>query len=149
MSRIGIVGLIVGLLVLAATACSGEDVTLDLEGPASVASDEDGYYVAELWGGTPVLGFVYWIPYVDLDGDNWPDTNERLDEDGVLYYSEVDRLGNADFGFWVNPEEFFGDRDLDVPDEMEVGIRAYLYWSDPVESQVTRRAKVKTKITAP
>ena len=92
------------------------------------------------------LGFVYWYPYVDLDGDNWPDANERLND--TILYSEVDRLGNADLVFWVNPEEFFGERDLDVPDEMKVGIRAELYWSDPVEPRVTLRDSVETTITS-
>ena len=145
--KFGFVGLIVGLLILAATACDAEDVTLDLYGPETMSSDQVALYIAELWGATPVLGFVYWIPFVDLDDDNWPDTNERL-YDGVRY-SEVDRLGNADFSFWVDPETFFGERDLDIPDEMTVGIRAELYWSDPIEPRVTRRDEVETTITTP
>ena len=146
MRRIGIVGLLVGLL-LAAIACSAEDVTLELEGDETIPADETAYYLAELWGGTPVLGFVYWYPYVDLDGDNWPDTNERLYDYTV--YSDVDRLGNADLLFRIDPQEYFGERGLDVPDEMKVGIRAELYWSDPVEPRVTRRDEVVTTITAP
>ena len=97
-------------------------------------------------GGTPVLGYVYWYPYVDLDGDNWPDTNERLYDNAR--YTEVDRLGNADILFGINPQEYFEERDLDVPDEMKVGIRAELYWSDPIEPRVTRRDEVITTITS-
>ena len=102
-------------------------------------------YVAELWGATPLLGFVYWYPYIDLDNDNWPDANERLYD---TYHSSVDRLGSALDVFWVNPEEFYGERDLEVPDEMEVSIRAELYWSDPVETRVVRRDSVETTITS-
>ena len=141
--RIAIAALVV---LLATVACSAEDVTLTLEGSDTIPSDELAVYTADLWGATPVLGFVYWYPYVDLDGDDWPDTNERL-YDGVLY-SEVGRLGNADITFWVHPETYFGDRDLDVPDEMKVGIRAELYWSDPVEPRVTKRDSVETTITS-
>ena len=147
MRKIGIVGSIVGLLILAATACSEEDVTLDLYGPKTVPTDQVAAYLAELWGGTPILGFVYWYPYVDLDGDNWPDTNERLYD--AAMYSDVDRLGNADFTFVVDPEKYFAERDLEVPDEMTVGIRAELYWSDPVKPRVTKRDEVETTITAP
>ena len=140
-----VVGSVV-VALLAATACSVEDVTLDLDGDDTIPADETAYYLAELWGGTPHLGFVYWFPYVDLDGDNWPDTNERLYDYTV--YSEVDRLGNADLIFSINPEEFFGERDLDVPDEMKVGIRAELYWSDPIEPRVTKRDSMETTITS-
>ena len=143
--KIGLVGFVVGSL-LVMTACEAEDVTLDLEGDETIPANERAYYDAELWGGTPHLAFVYWYPYVDLDGDNWPDTNERLSD--VILYSEVDRLGNADLTFWVTPEEFFGERNLDVPDEMTVGIRAELYWSDPNLSRVTRRDSVETTITS-
>ena len=146
MRKIGIVVLVVGLL-FALTACSAEDVTLKLEGDETIPADETAWYLAELWGGAPVLGFVYWYPYVDLDGDNWPDTNERLYDYTV--YSDVDRLGNADLLFSIDPQEYFGERDLDVPDEMKLGIRAELYWSDPVEPRVTRRDEVETTITAP
>ena len=140
-----VIGSVVAVL-LATTACSAEDVTLDLNGDETVPADETAYYIADLWGGTPVLGFVYWYPYVDLDGDNWPDTNERL-YDGARY-TEVDRLGNADILFGINPQEYFEERDLDVPDEMKVGIRAELYWSDPIEPRVTRRDEVITTITS-
>ena len=54
--RFGFVSLAVGLLILAATACDAEDVTLDLYGPETMASDQLAVYTAELWGGTPVLG---------------------------------------------------------------------------------------------
>ena len=97
--KYGLVGLVVGLL-LVATACSAEDVTLELIGPDTTPSNEDAVYIAELWGATPLLGFVYWYPYIDLDNDNWPDANERLYD--FVYYSEVDRLGNADDIFSVN-----------------------------------------------
>ena len=90
MIRIAIVAL---LVLLAATACSAEDVTLTMAGPETTPSDEAAMYSADIWGATPVLGFVYWYPYVDLDGDGWPDSNERL-YDKVLY-SEVDRLGRV------------------------------------------------------
>ena len=140
-----VIGSVVAVL-LATTACSAEDVTLDLNGDETVPADETAYYIADLWGGTPVLGFVYWYPYVDLDGDNWPDTNERL-YDGARY-TEVDRLGNADILFGINPQEYFEERDLDVPDEMKVGIRAELYWSDPIEPRVTRTDEVITTITS-
>ncbi len=142
--RIAIVALVV---LLASVACSAEDVTLELDGDETVPADDRAYYLADLWGGTPVLGYVYWYPYVDLDGDNWPDTNERLYDTPI--YTEVDRLGNADILFWINPQDYFGDRDLDVPDEMKVGIRAELYWSDPIEPRVTRRDEMETTITAP
>lgn len=135
------------VVLLTTTACDAEDVTLDLYGPETMSSDQVALYVAELWGGAPVLGFVYWIPFVDLDDDNWPDTNERL-SDQVLY-SEVDRLGKADIEFWVDPESYFAERDLDIPDEMTVGIWAELYWSDPIEPRVTLRDEVETTITAP
>ena len=142
MIRIAIVAL---LALLATTACSAEGVTLTMTGPETTLSDEAALYTADIWGATPVLGFVYWYPYVDLDGDDWPDSNERL-YDAVIY-SEVDRLGNADLLFWVHPERYFGERELDVPDEMKVGIRAELYWSDPVEPRVTRSDSVETTIT--
>ena len=142
-TRIAIVALVA---LLATTACSAEDVTLTLSGSETTPSDEAAWYTADLWGATPVLGFVYWYPYVDLDGDDWPDSNERLYD--TPRYSEVDRLGNADIVFWVHPETYFAERDLDVPDEMEVGIRAELYWSDPVEPRVTRRDSVETTITS-
>ena len=90
---------------------------------------------------------MYWFPFVDLDDDNWPDTNERLFD--YTQYSGVGRLGQAEFFFWVDPEKFFAERDLDVPDEMTVGIRAELYWSDPIEPRVTRRDEIETTITAP
>ena len=147
MRESGIAVLVVGLLILAATACSEEDVTLDLYGPKTMSTDQVGVYTAELWGGTPVLGYVYWYPFVDLDDDNWPDSNERLYD--TIRYSDVDRLGNADYTFVIDPEKYFAERELDVPDEMTVGIRAELYWSDPVEPRVTRRDEVETTITAP
>ena len=140
-----VIGSVVAVL-LATTACSAEDVTLELDGDETIPADETAYYLAELWGGTPVLGYVYWYPYVDLDGDNWPDTNERLYDYTV--YSDVDRLGNADILFGINPQEYFEERGLDVPDEMKVGIRAELYWSDPIEPRVTRRDEVVTTITS-
>ena len=118
----------------------------DLIGPETTPSDKSAMYLAELWGATPLLGFVYWYPYIDLDDDNWPDANERLYD--FTYYSEVDRLGNAADIFWVHPEEFFGERDLEVPDEMKVSIRAELYWSDPVESRVIRSDSIDTTITS-
>ena len=137
--------IVVFVVLLATTACSAKDVGLELSGPETTPSNEGALYIAELWGATPVLGFVYWYPYVDLDGDDWPDSNERLY--GGTVYSEVDRLGRANILFWVDPETYFGERDLDVPDVMKVGIRAELYWSDPVEPSVTRRDSVETEIT--
>ncbi len=147
MRRIGIVGLIVGLLVLAATACDAESVELSLVGAETIPTDESASYLATLYGGTPLMGYVYWYPFVDLDDDNWPDTNERLYK--YRQYSGIDRLGQAEFFFWIDPEEYFEERDLDVPDKMTVGIRAELYWSDPIEPRVTRRDEVTTTITTP
>ena len=144
--RIGWLIATIAVALLATTACNAEDVTLTLSGVETTPSDEAALYVADLWGATPVLGFVYWYPYVDLDGDNWPDTNERLYDAAV--YSQVDRLGNADIVFWVHPETYFTERDLEVPDEMKVGIRAELYWSDPVLPRVTRGDSVETTITS-
>ena len=48
----------------------------------------------------------------------------------------------------VYPETFFEVRDLDVPNEMKVGIRAEIDWSEPAEPHVIRRGKVETKITS-
>ena len=50
MRRIGLVGLIVGLLMLAATACDGESVELSLVGDETIATDGSAYYLATLYG---------------------------------------------------------------------------------------------------
>lgn len=137
--RIAIAALAVLLLT---AACSGEDITLTLDGPEETHVDEGAWYFADIEGATPVLSFVNWHAYVDLDDDTWPDANERLGN----YHTGVDRLGNASINFWIYPEEFFGERDLELPDEMNVSVRAEVYWSDPVEGRVLRKASIQTII---
>ena len=121
---------VLAALVLAAlAACSAEDAELTLSGPSEVDRDDIAWFDATLTGATPILGFVWWWTFVDLDNDNYPDTNEVME----YTYSAVDRLGIATKEFWVRPSSYFGDRDLAVPTSATVRVWAQVNWSDSTD----------------
>lgn len=113
-------------LVVALAACSKEDAELILTGPDSVNQGDIAWFDATITGATPILGFVWWTTFVDLDDDNYPDRNEVME----VTYSGIDRLGKATKVFWVQPLSYFGDRDLAVPTSATVKVRALVEVSD-------------------
>ena len=117
------------LVVVALAACSAEDASLTLVGPESVEQDDFAWFDAKVTGATPILGFVTWYKFVDLDNDNYPDRNEVME----TTYSGVDRLGNAHAELWLHPKSYFGDRNLAVPASASVKVRAQIEWSDSTD----------------
>ena len=133
---------IIGLAVAMAStaACSGEDAKLTLHGPESIEADGFGKFTAVMDGATPLLGLVYWYPFVDLDGDEYPDRNEYIGS--PPYYSGADRIGRATFEFYLQPGLFYET----LPDEIDVGVRANLYSSDTTSPVVVRTVIAEVEI---
>ena len=137
---------IIGLAVAMAStaACNGEDATLTLYHPESIEADGYGEFLAILDGATPMLGLVYWYPFVDLDGDEYPDRNEYIGS--PPYYSGADRIGRATYDFFLQPDSFFEALNLSLPDEIDVGVRANLYSSDTTSPVVVRTVIAEIEI---
>ena len=127
MKRLMFATVIAVTTVMVLAACDAEDAELTLEGPDSVKQNDLAWFDATVTGATPILGFVGWWTFVDLDDDNFPDRNEVIE----ISYSGVDRMGMAHKEFWLHPKSYFGDRKLSVPTSAEVKVRAEVSWSDP------------------
>ena len=80
--------LLLGLLT--ATACTEEDLTLDIEGP-TVVTEEGGEFVGILTGAAPSVSLVSYSWYVNRDG------NPTLEEDEELVFGQTvtDDAGTA------------------------------------------------------
>ncbi len=112
------------MMVLAATACDGAVMTM--EGPDSVAVDGRAWYEVTITDLTAV-GVVNYYPYVDLNEDGVFDLNEWITE--YLITELVDSRGESDTWFFLEPDEYFDDRELDVPEEVVVAVYAEFYVS--------------------
>ena len=115
--------------MLALTACEIGDAELTLTGPDSAERNDFVFFDAEVTGLTPLLAFVYFDSFVDLDNDNYPDENETLQ----LTYVGADRLGYAYHEFYLVPSSFYEARSLSVPSTIPVKVRAQIHWSDPTD----------------
>ena len=66
------------LSVLTATACTEEDLTLDIDGPR-VVTEEGGEFVGTLTGAAPSVSLVSYSWYVNRNNDNGLEEEELLD----------------------------------------------------------------------
>ena len=64
--------------VLTATACTEEDLTLDIDGPR-VVTEEGGEFVGTLTGAAPSVSLVSYSWYVNRNNDNGLEEEELLD----------------------------------------------------------------------
>ena len=136
-----IIGLLSSAAVLLAAACEGTP-TMTLQGPKTIDHDETSVFVSTIDGATPLLGFaqVYW--FVDLDGDKWPDANERFQEP---LWVEIDRFGQASTYGYFDPELFFKNKT--IPKSVKMSTRTQLYWSDPTVAYHTATNQLTVNIT--
>ena len=118
-----LIGLVM-IILLVATACEGAQMTM--EGPDSVAVDERAWYDVTITDLTPV-GVVNYYPYLDLDDDGVMDDLEPIF--GFVWTEFVNSDGTSDFLFFLDVDEFFEERELNVPDETVVSVYAEFYVS--------------------
>ena len=112
------------MLVLVATACDTAQMTI--EGPDSVAADERAWFEVEITDLTPV-GVVNYYPYLDLDDDGVLDDLEYIF--GYVWTEFVNSDGTSDFLFFLDVDEYFEERELNVPEEVVVSVYAEFYVS--------------------
>ena len=115
---------IVMLALLAATAC--DDAVMTLEGPDTVAQDEEAWYDVTITGLTPI-GVVNYYPFIDLNDDELIDENEWIG--GFMRTEFVNSEGVSTRTFLLEPDDFFESRELEVPDATTVYVYAEFYVS--------------------
>ena len=123
-----IVVTILGMLIVLSTAaaCDVSNAQMSLDGPDTIAKDEDAWYQVTITN-LPPAGVVQYYPYVNLNDDEFIDEEELIG--GFIRIVPVDSDGVSTRWFLLNPAEFFQSRELAVPDITTVEVYAQLYVS--------------------
>ena len=115
---------IVMLALLAATACDVSGAVMTLEGPDTVAKDENAWFDVTTTGLTPA-GIVLYYPYIDLNDNELVDEGELIG--GHYRTAIVNSEGVAIWSILLRPAHYFESRNLQVPDETTVHVYAEWY----------------------
>ena len=136
---------LIGLAILTLVACDVSNAETALFGPDEVEHDELAWFTVETEGVTPLLAIVTYQPYLDIDGDESPDWNERLTEHPIA--AAADRFGVASADFFFVADTFYEAHDADVPSETVIMIDTAVYWSDPTTTRGLGRFAWDLEIT--
>ena len=119
---------ILGMLIvlISAVACDVSNAQMSLDGPDTIAKDEDALYQVTITNLQPA-GVVEFFPYINLDDDELIDEEELIG--GFILVDPIDPDGVASTQFLLNPAEFFQSLELAVPDITTIEVYAQLYLS--------------------